>query len=63
MISKKPVNLSLDFELIQNLKKKRINLSKYVEKLILKDLAAIPMLKNRYVGVGGSNPSRPIINS
>ena len=36
---KKPIHLTIDEEIHRKLKRKRINISKYVDKLILKDMA------------------------
>ena len=57
MITKKPVLLTLNFELVKKLKRRRVNLSKYVEKLLINDV-----MKCDRIVTGGkqfSSPSAP----
>jgi len=54
MIKHKRVNLSLDVDVVNTLKKKTKNLSKYVENLVLRDIA---LNKSETVSAyGGSIP-------
>ena len=54
----KRLSLTLDFEAYNLLKRKRINISKYVERLVYKDVAkAQKSLVSQSVG---SNPAGPI---
>jgi len=58
MIKHKRVNLSMDKEVYKAVKKRVKNMSKYVENLVLKDLALNN--NNTSSGVWSSNLHRPI---